>query len=106
MKKEALNLTNEKFIPIGAKSVDSKNRINLGGRIVKSIAKKMGAESYQIFIGEEGDILLRPMVSVPSQEAWIYHDHKALGQIRKGLAEAKEGKIEKAGDLGSFLKKL
>jgi len=66
----------------------------------------MNIDSYQVFVGKEGDILLRPAVSVPSSEAWVYRNPEVIGKIRRGLKEAAEGKIEKVDDLESFLSDL
>ena len=46
---------------------------------------RMKADSYQVFVGKEGDILLRPAVSIPSNEAWIYRNPEVIAKIRKGL---------------------
>ena len=97
---------NEKFIPVGIKTIDSKSRLTLGRKILKLVTAQSGMEEFQIFYGEDGDILLRPMVSIPSKEAWIYRNPKVLKAIREGLAEAKEGRLEKAKDLDEFLNNL
>ena len=66
----------------------------------------MNIDSYQVFVGKEGDILLRPAVSVPSNEAWIYRNSEVIGKVRRGLKEAAGGKVEKADDLEGFLNDL
>ncbi|MDP3804123.1 MAG: hypothetical protein Q8Q87_01065, partial [Candidatus Omnitrophota bacterium] len=78
----------------------------LGGRLTKLIGKRMNVEAYQIFIARSGDILLRPTVSVPSSEAWVYQNPVVMGKVRKGLEEAREGKTERVDDLDSFLENL
>ncbi len=95
----------EEFIPYQTKTPDSKGRITLGGKLKKLIGKKVRVESYQVFVGKNGDILLRPMVSIPSSEAWVYQT-EAAGKIRKGLEEAREGKTERVEDLDTFLRDL
>lgn len=96
----------EKFIAVGIKTMDSKNRINLGEKVLKAISSKNKADAYKVFVGKDGDILLKPVVAVPSREAWIYDNPKVLKQIRDGLNEANEGKVEKVKDLGKFFKEL
>jgi len=96
----------EQFVPYQTKPIDSKYRITLGGKLTKAIGKRMNVDAFMIFLGREGDVLLRPTVSVPSNEAWIYHNPKVVGRIRKGLEEAKEGKTERVDDLDSFMQKL
>jgi len=105
-KKKIIENLNEKFISIGRKTVDSKSRITLGRKILKLITAQTGAEEFQIFYGEDGDILLRPMVSIPSKEAWIYENPKVLKAIKQGLVEAEQGKIEKVKDLDKFFDNL
>lgn len=105
-KKEILDTLREEFRAIGVKSIDSKNRINLGGKVLKLVFTKTKADAYKVFVGEEGDILLRPVVTIPSREAWVYRSPKVLKQIRQGLTEAKQGKTEKVEDLDEFLEKL
>lgn len=104
-KKQAFEVK-EMFMLVDTRPLDSKHRITVGGRLQKLMAGKMKIDSYQVFIGKEGDILLRPAVSVPSSEAWIYRNPEVVGKIRRGLKEAAEGKIEKADDLESFLNDL
>lgn len=96
----------EMFMLVDTRPLDSKHRITVGGKLRKLMAGKMKIDSYQVFIGKEGDILLRPAVSVPSSEAWVYRNPAVIGKIRRGLKEAAEGKIEKVDDLESFLKNL
>ena len=104
-KKQAFEIR-EVFIPVDTRPLDSKHRITLGGRLQKLLISKMNIDSYQVFVGKEGDILLRPAVSVPSSEAWVYRNPEVIGKIRQGLKEADEGKIEKVDDLESFLNDL
>lgn len=96
----------EKFMPIDTRPLDSKHRITLGGRLQRLMMSKMKIDSYQIFIGKGGDILLRPAVSIPSSEAWVYNNPEVIRKVRKGLQEAGEGKTEKVSDLEAFLSGL
>lgn len=105
-KKGIINYINEKFVPVGRKTIDSKNRITIGEKIVKLITAQTGADEFQIFYGEDGDILLRPMVSIPSKEAWIYQNPNILKFIRQGLKEAKQEKTERVENLEEFLESL
>lgn len=104
-KKQALEVK-EMFMLVDTRPLDSKHRITVGGKLQKLIAGKMNIDSYQVFIGKEGDILLRPAVSIPSSEAWAYRNPEVIGRIRRGLKEAAEGKVEKVDDLESFLRDL
>lgn len=104
-KKKTIDV-HEEFIPYQTKSLDSKHRITLGGRLTKLLTKRMRTEAYQIFIGRNGDILLRPSVSIPSNEAWVYENPEVIGKLRQGFKDAREGRTERVGDLELFLEKL
>lgn len=105
-KKNTVTVGNEKFIPMGIKTMDSKNRLTISERILKLVSTQTRHEEFQIFYGEEGDILLRPMVSIPARETWIYRNPKVLRLIRKGLIEADLKRIEKVENLDKFLEEL
>jgi len=105
-KKEFIYHTDGKFISAGTRTIDSKSRITIGEKITKLISTQTEADKFQIFFNKEGDILLRPMVSIPFREAWIYQNPQALKSIRQGLAEAKGEKTEKVEDLEEFLEDL
>jgi hypothetical protein len=96
----------EEFMPVDTRPLDSKHRITLGGRLYRLLMCKMKIDSYKVFIGKSGDILLRPAVSIPSSEAWVYKNSEVIGKIRKGLEEAGDGKIEKVDNLEKFLGNL
>ena len=107
MKGEDSVLVNEEFLSLDTRPLDSKHRITLGGRLLKAISQKVRkVDSYQVLLGKNGDILLRPAVSIPASEAWIYENPKVIGKIRKGLAEAGQGKMEVVRDLDAFLGNL
>ncbi len=106
MKEYKEEIVNEKFIATGTKALDSKNRINLGEKTLRLVSGNRKVDVYQVFIGKEGDILLRPAVTIPNREAWIYRNPDVLKEIRRGLMEAKQGKVEKAENLDRFFEAL
>ena len=105
-KRTIIENLNEKFVAVDIKAIDSKNRITLGSKILKLLTAQGEVEGFQVFYGENGDILLRPMVSIPSKEAWIYRNPKVFKAIKQGLAEAEQGKVEKVKDLDKFFDNL
>jgi hypothetical protein len=104
-KREIIDI-HEEFTPYNIKPLDSKHRITLGGKLAKSLGKRMKVEAYQILVARNGDILLRPAVSIPSNEAWVYQNPEVIGKVRKGLQEAAEGEIRCVDNLDLFLKNL
>lgn len=67
------------------------------GRIV--IGKEHVDETYTVEKQNNGDILLRPVVVIHKQEAWLFKNQDALASVKRGLKQAAEGKTH---DLGSF----
>lgn len=106
--KEKINKVNETFIRVGFRDIDAKNRINLGQKILRLISMLVKAKTkgFDIFYGENGDILLRPMVTIPATEIWVYENKTVINKIRKGLADAKKGRTEKIEDLDQFFEDL
>ena len=66
----------------------------------------MEVDAFKVFLGNEGDILLRPMANIPSKELWIYQNPDVLKRIQKGLQDAKENKVTKVKNVKKFLKDL
>lgn len=64
---------------------DSKGRITLG-----ALAK--GVDSFIMSQDKNGDIVLKPMVSIPARELWLYQNKKALKSVLQGIKEIGEGK--------------
>ena len=60
----------ERFTPAGIRVLDSKKRVTLGD----SVPKDLRIDSYEVLVGENGDVLLRPMIHIPARERWIFED--------------------------------
>jgi len=105
--RERIDKLNEQFRRFGSRDVDSRNRINLG-KLIRLVSKivKVKADGFDIYYGEGGDILLRPKVSIPAREAWIYRNSKVIGKIRKGVADINEGRTQRVDDLDRFFEEL
>jgi len=67
-----------------AKLVDSKGRIVLD--------KEYAGSTMLVDRREDGTIVLRPAVTVPAEEAWLWRNKKALAMVQKGLSEARQGR--------------
>ncbi len=97
----------EKFKLVGVSSLDSKKRITLKDKVMKeSPLNHMEIDAFEILIGDEGDILLRPMTKIPSRELWVHQNPGVLESIQRGIRDVKEGRVTKVKDLGKFLKEL
>jgi len=67
--------------------IDTRRRVNLSKLLPKGNIHAVNA--YK----EGNKIILEPMAEIPASESWIYENPKALKAIRKGIQEAKEGKL-------------
>ena len=81
---------NENFTALDNRSLDSKGRITIPQDWTLKLAKRI--RSFQIFQNGDGDLLLRPEVSIPAREAWIFENPKVLASLKRGIQDAKEGK--------------
>ena len=95
---------NEDFIALDSRSLDSKKRITLGTIWFDKTVSPI--KSFQVYQNKDGDILLRPEVSIPAREAWVYESPKVLASLKRGIKDVEEGRVEIVKDLDSFLDKL
>ncbi len=66
---------------------DTKNRVNLRGiRVPEGVI-------FHIYRNRSGQIVLDPQVTVPAAEAWLFNNTEALSSVRRGLIQAKQGKV-------------
>ncbi len=78
------------------RQVDSKGRIALD--------KAYAGSTMLVERRGDGTILLRPAVTVPAPEAWLWKNKQALARVQAGLAEAAEGRHAPAPDLAAAAK--
>ncbi len=76
---------------------DTRRRIALGRAL-----EDLDEASFNVYRDEYGRIILEPQVSIPASEAWLFRNKKALALVRRGLAEAAEGKAEPIGSFAAF----
>ncbi len=73
---------------------DAKGRITLG-----KLAE--GVSSYRARRQKDGKIVLEPFVEIPAEERWLWENKEALAAVKRGIADAKAGRLV---SLGSFAK--
>jgi hypothetical protein len=83
-------IRDEKLIRI-AKSVkpDSKKRIVLPKILIKEDI------SYRVYYNSLGQIILDPEVTIPASEVWLFENPDSIASVRRGLADAANGKVSK-----------
>lgn len=67
------------------KSADSKGRVALGGHFA----------NRSVIVEHRGDdeVIVRLARVIPEREAWLYENPKALASVRRGLDQARNGKV-------------
>ncbi|MEP6755666.1 MAG: hypothetical protein ABJA67_09210 [Chthonomonadales bacterium] len=87
----AIILDNQfKDTKFGAKK-DGRGRIALGPEVEHSM--------FSVSQNQHGQILLTPVEQVPSHEMWLLKNPEAMESIKRGIEDAKNGRIH---DMGSF----
>jgi hypothetical protein len=84
---------NEKII---TKTADSKGRVVLGGQYANR------AVILQTL--SETEIIIKMARVIPESEAWLYENPAAIDAVRKGLAEARAGKVMRGQNLDADAK--
>ena len=69
------------------KSTDAKGRITLGSRFANRavIVESRGND----------EVVVRLARVIPEREAWLYENPQALASVRRGLEQARKGKVAK-----------
>ena len=73
---------------------DSKGRVCLG-----KLAD--GVSSFRVFVDDRQRIVLEPYAEIPATEKWLFENPEARESVRRGLADAAQGRVA---DHGSFSK--
>lgn len=64
------------------KTVDSKGRITLG--------RDFANQTVVIDDSNPNQLVIRKMVLIPAEEAWLYENREAMKSLRKGLKQASQ----------------
>jgi len=54
-------------------------------------------------VDENDRMIIDPQVSIPTSEEWLFRNKEALASVRRGLAEAAEGKATVIGSFAPFV---
>jgi len=93
------------FKALDHRIIDSKSRVTLSQTWIKQDAARP-VHSFKIYRNGDGDLLLRPEVTVPAREAWVYENPKILASLQRGIKDIEQGRGEVVKDLDSFLDNL
>lgn len=69
------------------KSTDSKGRVTLGGHFAN--------RAVIVEHPSDDEVIIRLARVIPEREVWLYENPKALASVRRGLDQARKGKVTK-----------
>jgi hypothetical protein len=69
------------------KSTDSKGRVTLGGHFAN--------RAVIVEHRSDDEVIVRLARVIPEREAWLYENPQALASVRRGLDQARKGKVAK-----------
>ena len=73
---------------LSTRNTDSKGRLTLGD----------GFRSRTVIVEQRGDeVVIRLARVIPEAEAWLYENAKALQSVRRGIRQARKGKLSRRG---------
>ena len=97
----------ENFKEMGIARLDTKNRVTLGALLKKfKIFLGISINDFETFVGDQGDILLRPRTAIPSRELWIHQNPEIKKDIAEGIKDIEQGRSTKVKDVSKFLDEL
>ena len=97
----------EDFKRMGIARLDTKNRVTLGVLLKKFKALvHIPINDFETFVGDNGDILLRPRTAIPTRELWVHQNPEIKQNIQKGMQDIKEGRVTRVKDLDKFFEEL
>ena len=83
-------LKDAEFEAVTEARMDSKHRVTLGRMLSDQVT------SFRVYRNAHGQIILDPMVSVPAHEAWLFKNKRASELVRRGLEDARKGRLVNA----------
>jgi hypothetical protein len=84
------------FTPAGEVTADERGRIAFGKAGVRR------DDRYAIAVGEDGSILLTPLVSIPKRELIVWEHVQLRESLARGLAQSAAGETVDMGDFSQF----
>lgn len=102
--KRAVNFAKQDFQMVDDRILDSKGRITIAQEWLLNTSNP--TRSFKVFRNSEGDLLLRPEVSIPAREAWLFSNPAMAASLHRGIGQIEAGKGEIVEGLNDFLNKL
>jgi len=99
-------LPNQTFKLIASRPLDNKYRVSLGRKIFDLLSRMSSFQSFDIYMSNEGYILLRPMEHIPANEMWTWENPEIRESFKRAIEDVRKGRTTKVEDLDKFLESL
>lgn len=74
---------------------DDRGRITIGQEVV-------GGQRYRVLVNANGQILLDPVVTIPTSELWLLRNAPAFASVLRGVTQAQAGALKSLGSFAEF----
>jgi hypothetical protein len=91
---------------VDSRVLDSKSRITLGGSLAKALEQLGPVESFDLFIDDQGHVLLVPMQHIPASEMWTWTNSGVRESFDHAREDVEAGRVTEVTDLDAFLDEL
>lgn len=98
-----MELSGQQFELVDSRPFDKKYRINLGKKVFALLDELGDIESFNVYISNEGNILLTPMAHIPANEMWIWQNPEIRESFQRAFDDIHEGRIKRVDDLDTIL---
>lgn len=74
---------------------DERGRVTIGQDVV-------GGQRYRVLVNANGQILLDPVVTIPTSELWLLRNGAAFESVIRGVTQARAGNVKSLGSFSQF----
>ena len=94
------------FKYIDSRTIDAKARVSLGQELTRRLQAAGPVESFNVFMDDNGNVLLVPMQHIPVSEMWTWTGKDIRESFDHAKMDVAEGRTVEAADLDKFLDDL
>ena len=94
------------FKYIDSRTIDAKARVSLGQELTQRLKAVGPVESFNVFMDDNGHVLLVPMQHIPVSEMWTWTGKDVRESFDRAKADVAKGRTVEVTDVDKFLDEL
>ncbi|MCH7575880.1 MAG: hypothetical protein IIA59_12260 [Candidatus Marinimicrobia bacterium] len=94
------------FKYVDSRTIDAKARVSLGQELTRRLQAAGPVESFNVFMDDNGHVLLVPMQHIPVSEMWTWTGKDIRESFDRAKADVAQGRTVKVTNLDKFLDEL